>query len=113
MRTTATITGLLCTVAALWLAFTTYMAVSMAGFPDGHVTDYGNAVDGPLRIVMWLAVAFGILFVGLAFSPITPRTRIIGLAVALIVFVAVALLAKVGVPWYYGTHLGLDNGVGG
>jgi hypothetical protein len=113
MKTTATITGLLCAVAAWWLAFTTYTAVSMAGFPDGYLTDYGNAVDGPLRIVMWVAVSFGIVFVALTFSPMSTRTRIVGLVVALIGFVAMALLVKVGVPWYYGTHLGLDNGVGG
>jgi hypothetical protein len=112
MRTLTTITGLLGAVAALWLAFTTYMAVSMAGFPDGHVTDYGEAVDTPLRIVTWLAVGFGIVFLGLAFSPIRSRAWV-GLPVAVIAFVIVAVGAKVGVPWYYATHLGLDNGIGG
>lgn len=113
MRTIATITGLLGAVAALWLAFTTYMAVSMAGFPDGHVTDYGNAVDTPLRIVMWAAVGFGILFVALAFSPISLRTRTVALAVTVAAFVIVAMAAEMGVPWYFGTHLGLDDGAGG
>jgi hypothetical protein len=27
--------------------------------------------------------------------------------------VLVAITAQVGVPWYFGTHLGLDNGIGG
>jgi len=39
--------------------------------------------------------------------------RGVGLLVALAVFVVVATIAQVGVPWYFGTHLGLDNGIGG
>jgi Flp pilus assembly pilin Flp len=35
------------------------------------------------------------------------------LLVALIAFVLVALVGQVGVPWYFGTHLDLDNGIGG
>jgi hypothetical protein len=31
-----------CAIAALTLAFTTFMDVSMDGFPDGHVTDMGK-----------------------------------------------------------------------
>ena len=49
-----TIAGIAGAVAALWLAFTTYTDVSMAGFPDGHLTAYGRAVDGPLWVVTWL-----------------------------------------------------------
>jgi len=41
------------------------------------------------------------------------RARAVGLLVALIAFVLVAMVAQVGVPWYFGTHLGLDNGIGG
>ena len=113
MRTFGTIICLLGAVAAIWLGFTTSVEVSMAGFPDGHVTEYGAAVDTALQVVMWAAVAFAILFVGLTFSPIRSRSGAIGLPVAVLAFIAVALVAKVGVPWYYGTHLGLDNGVGG
>ena len=113
MKTFGTIICLLGAVAAIWLAFTTSMDVSMTGFPDGHVTDYGAAVDTPLQVVTWAAVAFTILFLGLTFSPIRSRSGAIGLPVAVLAFVAVAFVAKVGVPWYYGTHLGLDNGVGG
>jgi hypothetical protein len=32
---------------------------------------------------------------------------------ALIGLVLVALAARIGIPWYFGTHLGLDNGIGG
>lgn len=113
VRVIAMIAGLLCAGAALWLAFTTSMDVSMAGFPDGDVTDYGKAVAAPLRIVTWVAVGFGVLFLGLTFSPIRARVGTVGLLVSVVAFVAVALVAQVGVPWYFGTHLGLDNGIGG
>jgi hypothetical protein len=51
-----------------------------------------------------------LLFLALAFSPIKARRRAAGLLVALIAFV---LVGQVGVPWYFGTHLDLDNGIGG
>jgi hypothetical protein len=35
------------------------------------------------------------------------------LLIALIAFVLVAMVAQVGAPGYFGTHLGLDNGIGG
>lgn len=113
MRMTATITALLCVVAALALAFLTYGDVSLAGFPDGHMTDYGKAVDTPLWIVTWVAVGLAVLAVGLTFSPIGPRVRVIGLFTVLAAVAAVAFIAFVGVPWYFGTRLGLDNGIGG
>ena len=113
MRALAIIACLVCAIAALGLAFTTSMDVSMAGFPDGHVTDYEKAVDAPLMILAWMAAGFSFLFLVLAFSPIGARARTVGLLVALIAFVLVGIVAQVGVPWYFGTHLGLDNGIGG
>ena len=85
----------------------------MYGFPDGHITDYERAVDAPLTILAWVEAGFGVLFLALAFSPIGTRVRVVGLFVAVIAFVLVAMVAKVGVPWFFGTHLGLDNGIGG
>ena len=85
----------------------------MYGFPDGHVTDYEKAVDAPLTILAWVAASFGLLFLGVAVIPIGTRARAVGLFVALLAFILVAVVALVGVPWYFGTHLGLDNGVGG
>jgi hypothetical protein len=113
MRALAIIACVVLAIAALALAVTTSMDVSMDGFPDGHLTDYGKAVDGPLTIVAWVEAGFGLLFLVLAFSPIGTRARAIGLLVALIAFVIVAVIAQIGVPWYFGTHLGLDNGMGG
>ena len=108
-----TIAGIAGAVAALWLAFTTYTDVSMAGFPDGHLTAYGRAVDGPLWVVTWLALGIAVLLVVLALSPFRARVRAAALVVALLGFVLLVLAAKVAIPWYFGTHLGLDNGIGG
>jgi hypothetical protein len=49
----------------------------MYGFPDGHVTDYENAVGAPLTILAWVEAGFGFLFLALAFTPIgtAPTTR--------------------------------------
>jgi hypothetical protein len=46
-------------------------------------------------------------------TPIGTRARAVGLLIALIAFVPVAMVAQVGAPGYFGTHLGLDNGIGG
>ena len=89
------------------------MEVSIDGFPDGYVTDHGKAVDAPLKILAWVEAGFGFVFLALAFAPIGIRARAVGLVVALIAFVLFAIVAQVGVPWYFGTRLGLDNGIGG
>ena len=60
-----------------------------------------------------MEAGFGLLFLALAFTPIGTRVRAVGLLVALIAFDLVAMVAQVGVRWYFGTHLGLDNGIGG
>jgi uncharacterized membrane protein len=113
IRALAVIGLVVCALVALALAFMTFMEVSMAGFPDGHVTDYDRAVEAPLTLLAWVEVGLGLLFAALAFSPIGTRVRAAGLLITLIVFVVVALVAQFGVAWYFGTHLGLDNGVGG
>ncbi len=103
----------ICAIAAFGLAVWTYMDLSMFGFPDGYVTDYQKAAGTPLTIITWAAAGFGLLFVALAFARIGSRTRLIGGLAALIALALVAAAAQIGVPWYFGTHLGLDNGVGG
>jgi len=102
-----------CAVAAFGLSLFTSMDVSMFGFPDGYVTDYQKAAETPLTIVTWVTAGLGLLFLALAFSPIGSRTRLIGWLAALIALVLVATAAQVGIPWYFGVHLALDNGVGG
>jgi hypothetical protein len=102
-----------CAIVALWLAFMTFNQVTLAGFPDGHLTDYDKAADGPLGVFSYVEAGFGLLFLVLAFSPIRARWRAVGLLGCLIALVLVAVVVEVGVPWYFGTHLGLDNGIGG
>jgi hypothetical protein len=107
------IAGVVGAIAALWLAFMTFNEVALAGFPDGHVTDYDKAADGPLGVLSYVEAGFGLLFLLLTFSPIKARRRAAGLLVCLIALVLVAVVVQVGIPWYFGTHLGLDNGIGG
>lgn len=109
----ARIACVLCAVAALLLAFLTFGEVALAGFPDGHVTDYDKAADAPLRVLTDVQAGCVVLFLALAFLPISARRRAVGLLVSLIALVLVGVVTRVGVPWYFGTHLGLDNGIGG
>ena len=100
-------------IAALLLASMTSWDLYITGFPDGHLTDYDQAVDAPKRILMWVERGFILLFLVLAVVPIGARARAVGLLVALFALVSVAIVGLVGLPWYFGTHLGLDNGIGG
>ncbi len=113
MRTFVITACVICAIAAFGLSLWTYMDVSMFGFPDGYVTDYQKGADTPLRIVTWVSVGLVLVFLALAFAPIGSRVRTFGWLAALIALVLVMAAAKVGVPWYFGVHLGLDNGVGG
>jgi hypothetical protein len=102
-----------CAICALGLSLKTHMDVSMFGFPDGHITDYQKAAAPSLRILVWVQAGLGLLFVVLAASRIGTKARTIAWLAALVVFVLVAMVGQVGVPWYFGVHLGLDNGFGG
>lgn len=104
---------MVCAIGALLLAWLTAMQVDFAGFPDGHVTDYDIAAHTPLRVLSYVEAGFAVFFLALAVLPITIRRRAMGLLVCLNAFVLVALVAGFGVPWYFITHLGLDNGIGG
>jgi hypothetical protein len=103
----------LCAIAAFGVSVWTYMDVSMFGFPDGYVTDYQQAAETPLTIITWVLAAFGLVFLALAFSPIRSRVRTIAWLAMLIALTLLAAAAFVGVPWYFGTRLELDNGTGG
>ena len=113
MRSLPVIACALCGVAALVLAFVTHVDVSMFGFPDGYVTDYQKAAEAPLTIIAWAEAGLGLLFFGLAFSPISTRVRTVAWLVSVSGLALLATAARVGVPWYFGTHLGLDDGIGG
>jgi hypothetical protein len=113
MRPLASIACVICAVAACGLAVLMGMEVSMFGFPDGYVTAYQKAAGPPLKVLTWVAAGLGVLFLGLAVSPIGAKARTIGWLVALVGLALVALMARIGIPWYFGTHLALDNGIGG
>jgi hypothetical protein len=100
-------------VAALGLHVLAAWDLYLTGFPDGHLTDYDRAVDAPKQILTWVEFGFVPLFLVLAFSPVGTRKRAVGLLAALIVLVLVVVVQLVCVPWYFGSLLGLDNGIGG
>jgi len=113
MRSVTSIACVICAVAAIGLAFMTWMDVSMFGFPDGYVTDYQKAARPPLKIITWVAAGLGLVFLALAFVPARTKVRTTAWLAALVGLVLVALAGRIGIPWYFGTHLGLDNGIGG
>ncbi|WP_040538747.1 hypothetical protein [Mycolicibacterium tusciae] len=104
---------LLYAVAALGLGLYAAMDLYFAGFPDGHLTDYDEAVSTPKRLLQWAEFGLAVLFLVVALVPISARARAVALLVALIALVVVVVAQLVGVGWYFGTHLGLDNGIGG
>jgi len=113
MRAVAIVACVIAAVAALGLHVLASWDLYLTGFPDGHLTDYDKAVDAPKRILMWAELGFVPLFLVLAFSPIGTRARGIGFLAAMSALTLVALVQLLGVPWYFGTHLGFDNGIGG
>jgi hypothetical protein len=105
-----------CVVVAFVTLVISYRAAGdlyVTGFPDGHLTDYDKAVDTPKRILMWVELGFVVLFVALALVRTGTRARAVGMLAALTVLGVVVVAQLVAIPWYFGTHLGLDNGVGG
>jgi hypothetical protein len=87
--------------------------IYLTGFPDSHLTDYDKAADAPKRILVWVEWGIVLLFLVLAVLPIGARRRAVGWLVALAALVLIAIVQWVGIPWYFMTHLGLDNGIGG
>jgi uncharacterized membrane protein len=113
LRVGAVVACVVCGLAALLLAFVTFNQAAMAGFPDSHLTDYDKATGTPLTVLSYVDAGCGLLFLILAFAPIKARRRAIGLLVVVIAFVLAAAASRFGIPWYFRTHLGLDNGIGG
>ena len=113
MKVLATVACIGGAVAALWFAVQAAGDLYLTGFPDSHSTDYDKAVEVPKRILMWAEFGFLPLFLVVALSRIGARVRAVGPLVALIALGPVVAVQLVGVPWHFGTHLGLDNGIGG
>ncbi|SPM29977.1 hypothetical protein [Mycobacterium terramassiliense] len=112
-RAPLTAACVVCAVAALGLVSVASADLYLTGFPDSHFTDYDKAADTPKRILIWVEVAFVLAFLTLAFAPIGTRARAIGSLAAVVALALVALVQWIGIPWYFITHLGLDNGIGG
>jgi hypothetical protein len=113
MRALAIVACVVGAIGALWLTLQAGWDLYLTGFPDGHLTDYDKAVNTPKRILMWVEFGFVPLFLVLAVARIGTRARAVGLLGTLIVFGLVVVVQLVCVPWYFGSHLGLDNGIGG
>ena len=113
MKALAIVACVVGAIAALWLTYLAGWDLYLTGFPDRHLTDYDKAVDTPKRVLMWVELGFVPLFLVLAFSPIGTRARGVGLLTALIALVLVVVVQLVGLPWYFVSHLHLDNGIGG
>ncbi len=102
-----------CAVVVLGLALFMASDLYTIGFPDGHLTDYDKASLNPKQVLERVQFAFAALFVLLALVPIGARARLIACLLTLGVSMLLALAYWAGLPWYFGTHLGLDNGIGG
>jgi hypothetical protein len=113
MRALPTVACIVGAIAALWFAVQASWDLALTGFPDSHFTDYDKAVEVPKRILMWAEFGFVPLFLLLALPRIRKGAGAVGPVVALLVLGLIVLVQLVGVPWYFGTHLGLDNGIGG
>ena len=113
MKVFARVACVMIAIAALFVSYLAAGDLYLTGFPDGHLTDYDKAVDAPKHILMWVELGFVAIFLVLAFVRFGARARAVGLLGAVTVFVFVVVVQLVGVPWYFGSHLGLDNGIGG
>jgi hypothetical protein len=113
MKVLATVACIVGIVASLWFALQAAGDLALTGFPDSHFTDYDKAVEIPKRILLCAELGFVPLFALLSLPRIRARTGVVGPVVALVALGLVIAVQLVGLPWYFGTHLGLDNGIGG
>ena len=98
-------------ICALLIASLTLFDIGFYGFPDSHVTEYETAVRMPLTVLSWTLV--GTSSLSLFFSVCRRRTARTLLARISIVLMVLLLATLVALPWYFGSYLGLDNGIGG
>ncbi len=85
--------------------------ISLAGFPDGHVTAYEKAVAVPFKAFCWEAVLVSLYFFWVTFSKATGIRRRLAIGIAVLVIGVVA--PAYGVRYYYKDYLQLDTGTGG
>src|ERR1700753_3901382 len=111
MKIRATVAGAAGVMVALWSTLQAAGDLYLTGFPDSHFTDYDKAVERPKRVLMWAEFAFVPLFLLLRVPRIRVRTGVVGPIVALTALALIVVVQLVGVPWYFGSHLGLDHGI--
>lgn len=110
LLTTVSITlGLL----AVAVALVGFRELSMAGFPDGHVTEYEKATYLLRTILLWMNLALGLYFFRLAIPNLPVRTRVARIVYVLSLLLLLLAVVEIAMPWYFVDHLGLDNGGGG
>lgn len=100
-------------VAALLLAAFAWSDLYFAGFPDSHLTAYDEAAATPKRVLLWIECGVAVVLLVLAVVPVRAKVRIVVLIGGVVGLAIVALTQWAGIPWYFLTHLGLDNGAGG
>lgn len=104
------LSGLLCCgLVVLTLARLTEQ--SMAGFPDGYLTDYDRATKSPYEYLCFASLLFCLYFAYLAIF----RTRKTGLQLGwgIAAYVLTIVLPAVLLKHYFLDWLHLDNGIGG
>jgi len=107
------ISSALCAIGAVLFFLTTSQEVAFFGFPDSHITDYEKAVAGPLTILSWVSLALSPYFAVTAAAGHKLKTRPVIFVGVVVLFIAVVAIAIFAVPWYFGSCLNLDNGIGG
>jgi hypothetical protein len=84
--------------------------IQMAGFPDGHITDYERSIKVSFMLYNGLNICFSLILICIGFSS---RTRNMKLAFIMMIHLVVASIAIFGIIYYYKYYLELDYGIGG
>ncbi len=100
-------------IAASSISYLGLQEVAFFGFPDGHITDYQRVAAPALNFHYYLLAGLGIFFFIVTITGGIQKKFVRIFVTASIIFVLILLVAKVGIPLYFGSYLALDNGVGG
>lgn len=94
------------------IAYGIYKHITMAGFPDGHLTPYDQAIHTPLTVCNWINIIFSFYFFYLAFAPSTNKLGI-KFMIMLFLHILFFIFTTYGIEYYYKDYLGLEHGQGG
>ena len=108
VRVLATLVGCLtASIGFFWL-----MDISLAGFPDGAVTDYEKVVEGPFTILSLTSVVVSLYFFYLAIVA-ARRQTFVDLFVAFILYLVVVPGTHYGIEYYLKNFTDINYGQGG